>query len=181
MSVAKPSRTDREIRHDKLKKIEETEQRLLEYKFVQSEIEENTTSRFFKNSTVFVLRTIIWVLFAICLMNAFFGFFPEVYIDFMESGGDLLSNLEKQEARNNVMLKGVFALIIALILLLANVLLKRNKQKSQTVAELSKLVADVVNYMESSLKEEKKRYEHFVDEMRTTTIKHNSNTPNADE
>jgi hypothetical protein len=138
-----------EIINEKLARIQGTESKIHDYKNVYSAIEEGYLSKLTKNSFFGFLKVILYLLALLCLIIAF------VTIGIDE---ELLNEpVSRTEAFWTFIIYAIFLFIVGKIV-------KSNIAKRNVIFELSKLMEDVIGYMESSLQEDKKRYEHFVDE-----------------
>lgn len=154
---------EEEIRQFKLFKIQKDKAKIKEYEDTYDKIRENTVLRYTKNISSNIL-IILMVLLTITLFSIGVSFqFPEEMTKFMEENGERFSSQEKEE--NNIFFPflGYFFIALSLVFGLIASLLKKNIRKRNTIYRLSHLVSDVIEHMSENVKEEKKRYEYYVD------------------
>ncbi|MCX2837563.1 hypothetical protein OQ279_05300 [Salinimicrobium sp. MT39] len=152
-----------ELRQYKLFKIQETEAKLRRFWQTYLEVKEGIFIKFSKNVTSNILQIPIILLFLICLVIGILLLFPDIIIDLVTSNEIDLSRSDKEEflliseftAYLLLGLSGLFGFI--------SYLLKLNNRKRNNIYNLSKLLEEVMLYMEDSSNDEKRKYEYFVD------------------
>ncbi|MGD9707823.1 MAG: hypothetical protein AB7V07_09205 [Candidatus Delongbacteria bacterium] len=137
-----------EIRKEKQKRIEETEKKLNDYRTAYNSINEGTVTKFTKNSMIGLFKVIIYFLAIIFLFASVVVLFDDSIMNEPTTQGEaFFSNL-----------------IFAILFIAIGKALKSNIEKRNVISKLSKLMEDVIAHMDGSLKNEKERYEHFIDE-----------------
>lgn len=154
-----------ELRQYKLFKIQETESKLRKFSKAYTEIKQLYLIKFSKNAGSFIVRLAINLAGIALLLITLTCFFPEQLISFLESEGETVSTLEKQEITQVLMTFKYITLSAAAVCFFISYLLRKNNQKRSTIYSLSKLLEEVMTYMETSSAEEKRRYEYFVDNL----------------
>lgn len=96
-------------------------------------------------------------------MLSFTLILPEHAINFIEGIGKVLSQIQNEKLTEILPYFGFFILGLALLFVFISYLLKKNNQKRSVIYKLSNLLDEVIEYMDNNVKEEKKRYEYFVD------------------
>ncbi|WP_282018101.1 hypothetical protein [Salegentibacter mishustinae] len=152
-----------ELRQYKLFKIQETEAKLRRFRKTYLEIKEHIFIKFSKNITSNILQIPIILLFIICLAIGISLLFPNVIIDFMNSNGMNLSKSDKEEFLIISEFTAYFLLGLSSLFGFISYLLKLNNRKRNNIYNLSKLLEEVMSYMENSSNDEKRKYEYFVD------------------
>ena len=154
---------EEEIRQYKLYKIQIIEQKIRGYQDVFDKIKESVVIKFTKNAT----SNIIWIVLTIIAIMLFLVgvilLFPGQVISYLEDNGDLLSEIKVDSIQVFMPFFGYFIITISLFFEIIAVLLRKNVRKRNTIFDLSLLLKDVINYMKENNKEEKKKYEYFVD------------------
>lgn len=74
---------------------------------------------------------------------------------------------------------GYICIVTSTLFILIIILLKKNAKKRNTIHKLSELVSEVIEYIETDTKEEKIKYEYFVDSMAETEYRKKSNENNS--
>lgn len=143
------SDTTQEIRKEKLQRIEETEKKITDYKGVYNVIKEGFISKLTKNSAIGVFKLIIYILALLFIVDAFYALVAD------------MNDLNAPMGRGYFFFVGLF---MAGLFIIIGKALKSNIEKRNVIFKLSKLMEDVITYMDGSLKNEKERYEHFIDE-----------------
>jgi hypothetical protein len=154
-----------ELRQFKLLNIQETESKLRRFKTVYDEIKENNIIKFSKNASSNILRVLLFLLTFSLLILGLFCFFPEQIIDFMNTEGEYLSITEKKEMISDIGFFKYILLGLSFLFGSLSYLLKVNNRKRSTIHSLSKLLEEVMFYMEDSSFKEKRKYEYFVDSL----------------
>lgn len=110
-------------------------------------------------------RIILIIISILFLIIGLICFFPEQVIRFLESEGEVFSISEKEDFI--LVFKALKYVFLGLYLLFGFIsyLLKLNNKKRNTIHSLSRLLEEVMDYMENSSKEEKRKYEYFVDSL----------------
>tara|TARA_R110002050_G_scaffold257788_1_gene396894 strand:+ start:5602 stop:6129 length:528 start_codon:yes stop_codon:yes gene_type:complete len=165
-------RIEEEIRQYKLYKIQVVEAKVRGYKKAFHEIKENATIKFTKNASSNLLIIMFLLLAASILGLGVLFLFPEQTLGLWgENGGSLSMQVKFQD--NFV---GYILLAIALLLGFISSLLKKNIKKRNTIYNLSKLISDVIDTMDDHAKEDKRKYEYFVDSAAEIERRKKSNT-----
>lgn len=154
-----------ELRQFKLFKIQETESKIRKFSQAYTEIKQLYLIKFSKNAGSSILRLAINLAGIALFFISLVCFFPEQLIPFFENEGETLNTLEKQEITQVLMTLKYITLGTAIICFFISYLLKKNNQKRTTIYSLSKLLEEVMTYMETSSAEEKRRYEYFMDNL----------------
>ena len=154
-----------ELRQFKLFKIQETESKLRRFKEVYKEIKEHIVIKFSKNATSNIFRIITTIICLLLIIIGFICFFPDQIIEQMEAEGNYFSNSDKNNMIDELNFFKYFALSLSLLFGLISYLLKLNNRKRNSIYSLSKLLEEVMGYMESSSYDEKRKYEYFVDSL----------------
>lgn len=157
------TKIDEELRQYKLFKIQETESKLRRFKKVYQEIKEHLLIKFTKNASSNLIGYAVYIISFLLLIVGIIFFFPNDVLNFMESTGEPLSSIEKKEFTELFDFLKYFFIATALLFGFIGYLLKLNNKKRSNIYNLSKLLEEVMDYMENSAKEDKKKYEYFVD------------------
>lgn len=164
---------EEEIRQFKLYKIQIVEAKLREYEVTYNLIKENIVIKFTKNASSNVL-IIIFLLVAIALLLVGFLFlFPEQIIKIVEENGKYFSAQDRRDFILTIPYFGGVLISISILVGFLALLLKKNIQKRNTIYDLSKLITEVIGYMNHNVKEDKKKYEYFVDSIAEIESKKN--------
>ena len=120
---------------------------MFKYKNSYKEIKEGTVSRFAKNTTLgaFKVTTYFAVVLAFVISILFFVEYNENSLD---------------ESK----IAGIIFIFIGLILFAFAKIIKSNIKKRNQISKLSKLLEDMVVFVENSNSEERKRFEYLLDE-----------------
>lgn len=156
------NRFNEEIRQLKLFKIQETEAKLRHYTEAYNSIKENVIIKFTKNSTSHLLRIVIGCCAILLLFVALIGFFPEQFNSLISSLSDVQMD---QEVKQSFADLKFFFLGSAILFWFVGYLLKINIQKRNSIYSLSKLLEEVMDNMEASVNDDKRKYEYFVDNL----------------
>jgi len=154
---------EEEIRQYKLYKIQTTESKIKEYEELYATIKENIVIKFTKNSFSSIIRLILILISIGLFILAFTLIFPEFAISIIEKGGEVLSIDDKKSMVEIFPYLGYFILGLGIILGFIAFLLKKNNYKRTVIYKLSKLLDEIIKYMNKNVIEEKKKYEYFVD------------------
>lgn len=110
------------------------------------------------------------------LLFGIFFLFPEQIIKIMVENGEYFSEQEKNNTVLMLPYLGYILISISVILGIISSLLKKNIRKRNTIYNLSKLLKEVIDYMGENVKEDKKKYEYFVDSVAEIESKKRNNT-----
>ena len=154
---------EEEIRQFKLHKIQIVESKIREYENTFIAIKENVVIKFSKNISSNILRVIFTLITITLLLFGIGLLFPEQLIKLLEENGDMFNDSEKRELIIGLPFLGYFIISISILFGFVSSLLKKNINKRNTIYKLSKLLNEVINYMDENLKEDKKKYEYYVD------------------
>ena len=94
---------------------------------------------------------------------SFILIFPEIAVSLIEKNGDVLTHAQREIFVKFFPFLGYFFLGLGLLFAIVSALLKKNNRKRSVIYELNKLIDEVIHYMDENVKEEKKKYEYFVD------------------
>ena len=158
-------RIEKEIRQYKLNKIQSIESRVKEYEDVYASIRENIVLKFTKNVTSNVIRGVSLFIALLLISIGIWLIFPESFIRFLEKNGEAFSELERNDFILTAPYTGGFLMFIAVLFYTISILLRKNIQKRNTIFKLSSLVKEVIGTMDENVKEDKIKYEYFVDSM----------------
>lgn len=154
-----------ELRQYKLFKIQETESKLRKFKTVYEDIKEHFVIKFSKNASSNIFRIVLIIISTLFLILGLISFFPNQIIQFLESEGEVFSTTEKEDFILNFDVFKYTFLGLSIFFGFISYLLKLNNQKRNTIHSLSKLLEEVMDFMENSSNDEKRKYEHFVDSL----------------
>lgn len=170
------TKIDEELRQYKLFKIQEAESKLRRFKKIYEEIKEHIFIKFSKNISSNILKITSYGLGFLFFIIGLICFFPNEVLTFLESNGEVVS-LDEQE---NFILFTSFSrylfLGLAVLVIFIGYLLKLNNKKRSNIYNLSKLLEEVIDYMDSSVMEDKKKYEYFIDSITERERKTSNNT-----
>jgi len=155
---------EEQIRQYKLNKIHVVESKISEYERVFNTIKENALFRYTKNATSVILIIIFLLLTGVSMIFGLALFFPEQIIELTGSGQEWTPQ-ERDEFISESNYFAFFFIILSLLFGSITLLLKKNMRKKNTIFRLSRLLQDVIEYMDENVKEDKKKYEYFVDSM----------------
>ncbi|MCT4639206.1 MAG: hypothetical protein N4A72_15990 [Bacteroidales bacterium] len=170
---------DEDIRQHKLYKIQVNEQKIREYKNVFNTIKESTIVKNSKNISSYIVRFIFRLITILLIIIGISFLFPENVIGFIESNGKVISETDKSDLKDVIPYIGYICIVTSTLFILIIILLKKNAKKRNTIHKLSKLVSEVIEYIETDTKEEKIKYEYFVDSMAETEYRKKSNENNS--
>ena len=154
---------EEEIRQYKLYKIQAVEAKIREYENTFNIIKENIVLKFTKNASANILRIILLFITIILLLVGILFLFPEQIIKIIEGNGEFISAQEKNDFISETPYIGYVLITLSLFFSLISLLLKKNIRKRNTIYNLSELLNEVIDYMDENVKEDKKKYEYFVD------------------
>ncbi|WP_272149757.1 hypothetical protein [Tenacibaculum aiptasiae] len=157
------TKIDEELRQYKLFKIQETESKLRRFKKVYLEIKEHLLIKLTKNASSNLIGYAVYIISFLLLIVGIIFFFPNDVLNFLESTGEPLSSIEKKEFTEFFNFLKYFFITASLLFGFISYLLKLNNEKRSNIYNLYKLLEEVMDYMENSAKEDKKKYEYFVD------------------
>lgn len=158
-------RINEEIRQYKLYKIQITESKVQEYKKVYDLIRENIIIKIAKNSTSFIIRVGITILVILLFVGAVGSFFPKQFLYFLGNNSEIQIYHENFSLDSSLPYIGALFLGLSILMMELSKLIKVNNAKRNTVYEMSKLLDDIILYMENTSVEEKQKYEAFMDTM----------------
>lgn len=170
---------EEEIRQYKLFKIQTVEAKIREYENTFNKIKENIVVKFTKNASSNLIRILILLITIVLLLFGIFFLFPEQIIKIMEENGEFFSEQEKNDTMLILPYLGYILISISVIFGIISSLLKKNIRKRNTIYNLSKLIKEVIDYMDENVKDDKKKYEYFVDsvaEIESKRMNNNNNT-----
>ncbi len=153
-----------EIGQDKLSRIHLTEAKIREYKSIFSEIKEDFVIVFTKNisSNIFVIIFSLAAGISLLLWGLLY-FFPEEIVKWSDCAVD-----EEKDLFQILKFLSYFFISIAILFRFISSLLKKNIRKRNAIYDLSELLKEVIGYMEESVKEDKMKYEYFIDNLIST-------------
>lgn len=167
---------EEEIKQYKLYKIQTTESKIREYEDVYSLIKENIVIKFTKNSFSNIFRLLLTIISIGLILLSLTLIFPEIAISFIEKTGEILTQADRNDMIELFPYLGYFVLGLGFLFGIISSLLKKNNRKRTVIYELSKLIDEVIYYMNENVKEEKKKYEYFVDSVAEIEIKNKNTT-----
>ena len=170
---------EEEIRQYKLYKIQIIESKIREYEDIFNTIKENVALKFTKNASSNIFRFLLIPITVILFLAGIYLLFPELVISLMERYGIEFSGVEKREYILKLPFIGYISLLMSIFLGITASLLKKNIRKRNTIYNLSKLLKDVIDYMNEDVNENKKKYEYFVDSMAEIENKKNAENKNT--
>lgn len=161
--ISKGKNIEEEIRQFKLYKIQVVEAQMRKYRELYEEIKEGIVIKFTKNASSNLLRLLLGILSLGFGILGVLLFFPEIIsrLFILESQGGSFFNITFFETAGHYI--GFFMLFVSLIILALALLLKKNIRKRNKIYELSNLVTEVIDYMDKNVKDDKMKYEYFVD------------------
>ncbi|MCL3779252.1 hypothetical protein EMN47_02520 [Prolixibacteraceae bacterium JC049] len=163
MNYNNTNRIEEEIRQKKLYKIQVAEAQVRKYENLFHTISEKKLIKLSKNVSSNILRTIILITSILLFILSIFLFFSEFTITLLEKYGNEFSLIEESNFIQFAPKGAILIFIISILLYLISFLLKKNTTKRNSLFELSNLITEVIDYMSKNIKEDKIRYEHFVD------------------
>ena len=157
-------------------KIQTTENKIREYENIYSLIKENIIVKFTKNSFSNIFRLLLFIITIGLILLSFTLIFPEIAISLIEKTGKTMTQSNRNYMVEIFPYFGYFILGLGILFRIISVLLKKNNRKRTIIYELSKLIDEVIYYMNDNVKEEKKKYEYFVDNIAEIETKNKENT-----
>jgi hypothetical protein len=167
---------EEKIRQYKLYKIQTTESKIREYEDIYSLIKENIIIKFTKNSFSNIFRLLLSIISIGLILLSFALIFPEIAISLIEKTGETMTQNDRDDMVEIFPYLGYFILGLGVLFRIITALLKKNNRKRTVIYELSKLIDEVIYYMNENVKEEKKKYEYFVDSIAEIETKNKENT-----
>ncbi|MDY0016377.1 MAG: hypothetical protein RBS89_00920 [Candidatus Delongbacteria bacterium] len=128
-------------------KVIETEKMIAQYNVMYEEIKEGLVSRFAKNTTFVIFKMVNYFL-------SVFSFFISIL---------LFYKYASQKCEDSLYIFICF-LALGLMFFAFGKIIKAIVSKRNQITRLSKLLEEMIFYMSNSSAEEKKRFEHFLDE-----------------
>lgn len=168
------NRIEEEIRQFKLYKIQHVEAKIREYNDTYNVIKENIVIRFTKNASSSILRLVLVLITLSLVLLGMMFLFPEVIIEILRGNGETFSDQDRMDLMVIGPYIGWFFMLIAFLFGIVAWLLKKNIKKRNTIYKLANLVEEVIEYMDENVKEDKKKYEYFVDSIAEIENKKNS-------
>lgn len=178
MEENNPNKIEEEIRQYKLYKIQIIENKIKEYDHVFNTIKENILSRYTKNLTSILLILFFWIMSGLLLLTGVSFLFPEQIAKLIMDSGSVYP-ADVKELIVVLPFFGYSSLLLSFLFGGMAWLLRKNMLKKNTIFKLSKLVKDVIGYMDVNLEEDKKKYEYFVDSMADVGKDHNGTAENV--
>lgn len=154
-----------ELRQYKLFKIQETESKLRRFKETYKKIKEHFVVKISKNATSNAFRIITTILCFLLIVIGLACFFPDQIIRLAESEGEIFTNSDKTDLIEFFNFSKYIFLGLSILLGFISYLLKLNNRKRNSIYSLSKLLEEVMDYMENSSYDDKRKYEYFVDNL----------------
>ena len=169
-------KVEEEIRQYKLFKIQTTENKIRDYEVLYAIIKENIVIKFTKNSFSNIIRLALILISIGLIILSIILIFPEFAISIMENNGKVLSQAGRNKMIEIFPYLGYFILGLGLLLSSISYLLKKNNHKRSIIYKLSNLLDEIIKYMKENVKEEKKKYEYFVDSIAEIEAISNNNS-----
>lgn len=157
------NRVDEEIRQYKLFKIQEAEVKLKKYKKKYEAIKEHVVIKFSKNLTSNILKIVIILLSVFFFSFSVLCFFPNAFISIIEINAKSFTSLEKSEFIEVANIFKYVFIVISLFLYLISYLLKVNNRKRNSIYSLAILLEEVMDFVENTRDDDKRKYEQFVE------------------
>ncbi len=157
------NKIEEEIRQYKLYKIQTTESKIREYEDIYSLIKENIVVKFTKNAFSNIFRLLLTIISIGLIALSFTLIFSEFAISIIQKNGKVLTQTDREFMIEFFPYLGYFMLGLGLLFGIVSALLRKNNRKRSVIYELTKLTDEVIYYMHENVKEEKKKYEYFVD------------------
>jgi hypothetical protein len=167
---------EEEIRQYKLYKIQTTESKIRGYEDIYSSIKENIVIKFTKNSFSSIIKLLLTIISIGLILLSFTLIFSEIAISLIEKNGEVLTQGDRNDMVSFFPYLGYFILGLGFLFGIVSTLLKKNNRKRTVIYKLSKLIDEVIYYMNENVKEEKKKYEYFVDSIAEIETKNKENT-----
>ncbi|MBI9034969.1 MAG: hypothetical protein JEZ03_10910 [Bacteroidales bacterium] len=152
-----------ELRQYKLFRIQQTEEKLNRFQEVYEDIKQSIVIKISKNIGSNIIKYMVFIIAVLLMVLGIVCHFPEAIVNSMEPDGVGFSYQEKEDLETMIpYFTFVFYGFAALFLFIAW-LIKLNTHKRNSLYGVSTLLSEVMTYMETSNKEEKQKYEYFVD------------------
>lgn len=157
-----------EIRQEKIKSIENLALKRKQFEDSYKSIYQAKYIKLSKNISFNFVRffllagVVLLIILSVCCFNS------EWMISNMEATGETFTSQEREESLLMFQFLGFFFLIAALFFLFISYLAKANNKKRTLIYEQSKLLEDILEYLDNDIADQKKRYEVFVDEHNTS-------------
>ena len=152
-----------EIRNYKLYKISLISKRIKEYKDVLYNIKQNIVIKQSKNITSNIIAFVFYGITIVFLIIGIYFQFPENFIELINENGEAFNNTDKQYIKDELPIFGYIILFLSVLFFVISKLLRKNLKKRNKIYDLSILVNDVIEYLEENNREDKRKYEYFVD------------------
>lgn len=157
------NRVDEEIRQYKLFKIQEAEVKLKRYKKKYEDIKEHVVIKFSKNLTSNILKIVIILLSVFFFSLSVLCFFPNAFMGLSEIIVDSITSFEKYKFMKYANIFKYVFIVISLFLYFISYLLKVNNRKRNSIYSLAILLEEVMDFVENTRDDDKRKYEQFVE------------------
>ncbi|WP_438962205.1 hypothetical protein [Nonlabens sp.] len=158
-----------EIRQEKINAIEVAKEKNKQFEEAYHQIYQHKIVKISKNVSFGMVRVLLIVIAVILFVAALFCFFPGAFITAMEESGEYLTQTDKEEISLLLLVIGLIIITLSLFHLFLAYVIKSNNKKRTIIFKLSGLLEEILEYQENDIKEQKKRYEVYVDEHLKTT------------
>jgi hypothetical protein len=157
------NKINEEVRQHRLFKIQTAESKIREYKKVHEKIKEKLIIKTSKNLSISLIRILLVIITILITTISLLYFFPEKLIEFITLTGKSLTKSESDGIYLNAKFFSFALLILSLISLYISFILKKNIDNRNNIFKLNNLIKEVIEYMETISKEEKEKYEYFIE------------------
>ena len=165
---------EQEIRQYKMDRIVKAEKQLENYRKVYHEIKENIVVTLTKYSGSVIMNVVLFILLIVLFLLAILFLFPSEIITLLEAEGESFTKEEKAYFISNLRYLRYLLFGIGFLLILLRVVIKSNNNKRLVISNLSDLMTEVIENMDENLKEDKKKYEYFIEGLGTINHKDKS-------
>jgi hypothetical protein len=162
-----------EIRQFKLYKIQTTEAKLRNYQEAFNTIKQNIVIKFTKNVSSNILIIIFTIICILLFLISLYFLFPTYLIQLMQEND--VYYVKKNELIQVIQIIGITLIAFAILFAIIASLLKKNIRKRNVIYQLSQLIGEVIQDTHENVKEDKKKYEYFVDSIAETEHKNTNN------
>lgn len=153
-----------DIKHQKLYKIQEAQAKINDYQIIYDQIKESSFVKISRNATSKVSLYIVRILSGLFLLTSFIFVYGEfIYKRFEFNSEIFIINELKSLSNETAIFFLLLSLLLSLLLFTLGYLIKENIKKRKILSSLTVLVEDMMKYMEKVSREEKIRYEHYID------------------
>jgi len=160
---------EEDIRHYKLYKIQVIDHKIQEFLNVYEDIRETFISKFIKNTISYIFYFVFKIISILFFLVGIIFFFPNKLIEFLQQNGETFS---KQEIIDFTESAIIFVFLFIGLSILTHLLAKfinLNVKKKNIIYKLSNLVEDTILYMNEKSKEDRIRYEEYVENINKET------------